>query len=44
MTRAGVALADAACPGRIVSVLEGGYDLSSIGPCVAEHLRALEGT
>ena len=29
--------------GRIVSVLEGGYDLSVLGRCVEAHLRALLG-
>ncbi|HUV38321.1 MAG TPA: histone deacetylase [Planctomycetota bacterium] len=43
MTRAVVEVTDAACPGRLVSVLEGGYDLDAIGPCVSEHLRALAG-
>jgi acetoin utilization deacetylase AcuC-like enzyme len=27
--------------GRIVSVLEGGYDLSSLGRSVAAHIKAL---
>ena len=27
--------------GRLVSVLEGGYDLANLGPAVAEHVRAL---
>jgi len=29
------------CQGRIVSVLEGGYDLSSLGRSVTAHIRAL---
>jgi acetoin utilization deacetylase AcuC-like enzyme len=29
--------------GRIVSVLEGGYDLDQLGPAVAAHVRALHG-
>ncbi len=29
--------------GRVVSVLEGGYDLSSLGRSVAEHIRVLAG-
>jgi len=41
MTAAVVELAGRACDGRIVSVLEGGYDLNSLGPCVEQHLRAL---
>jgi acetoin utilization deacetylase AcuC-like enzyme len=28
---------------RIVSVLEGGYDLSSLGRSVAAHIRTLAG-
>jgi len=31
----------ACCPGRLVSVLEGGYDLSALGRSVEVHLRAL---
>ena len=41
MTQAIVEVARATCSGRIVSVLEGGYDLNSLGECVEEHLRAL---
>jgi acetoin utilization deacetylase AcuC-like enzyme len=41
MTAAIVELAGKCCSGRIVSVLEGGYDLNSLGECVEEHLRAL---
>ena len=41
MTAAVVALAKRTCDGRIVSVLEGGYDLNSLGPCVEQHLHAL---
>ena len=31
------------CEGRIVSVLEGGYDLSSLGRSVAAHIKGLSG-
>jgi acetoin utilization deacetylase AcuC-like enzyme len=31
------------CQGRIVSVLEGGYDLSSLARSVAAHLKVLTG-
>ncbi len=31
----------AACPGRVVSLLEGGYDLAALGACVAVHVRGL---
>lgn len=34
-------IAEGSARGRIVSVLEGGYGLSSIGPAVAAHLMAL---
>jgi acetoin utilization deacetylase AcuC-like enzyme len=33
--------ADAHCDGRIVSLLEGGYDLEALGASVEVHLRAL---
>lgn len=38
-----VALADALCEGRLVSVLEGGYDLGALVESVAAHLEALAG-
>ncbi len=41
MTRSIVALADKACAGRVVSVLEGGYHLPSLGRCVEAHLKAM---
>jgi len=34
-------LADATASGRIISVLEGGYDAAALGSCVAAHLKAL---
>ncbi len=34
-------LADTHCEGRVVSVLEGGYDLRALGESVAEHVREL---
>ncbi len=37
------ALADTCCQGRIVSVLEGGYNLSALGRSVVAHLRGLSG-
>ncbi|MBV8456591.1 MAG: histone deacetylase family protein [Acetobacteraceae bacterium] len=39
-----VELADRCCAGRIVSVLEGGYDLTALGQCAVAHVRALMGT
>jgi acetoin utilization deacetylase AcuC-like enzyme len=34
-------IADNTCQGRIVSTLEGGYDLQGLGRCVAAHIRTL---
>ena len=34
-------LAGKHCQGRIVSLLEGGYDLTALAECAAAHLRAL---
>ena len=36
-----VAVADTFCPGRIVSSLEGGYNLDALGRCVAAHISSL---
>ncbi len=33
--------AEQACKGRIVSVLEGGYNLEALGPCTRAHVLAL---
>jgi len=41
MTDAIVQLADRHADGRLVSVLEGGYDLSNLGRAVVEHVRGL---
>ena len=41
MTDAIVRLADRHTGGRLVSVLEGGYDLSNLGRAVVEHVRGL---
>ena len=43
VTRQIVDLAACHCQGRIVSVLEGGYDLSSLSRSVAAHLKVLTG-
>lgn len=40
-TRQILALARTHARGRIVSVLEGGYDVQALGSCVVEHLKAL---
>jgi acetoin utilization deacetylase AcuC-like enzyme len=34
-------VADKTCPKRVVSLLEGGYDLAALGSSVAAHMRAL---
>jgi acetoin utilization deacetylase AcuC-like enzyme len=41
-TRAIVSVANAHARGRIVSSLEGGYDLSALGRSVVSHVRALQ--
>jgi acetoin utilization deacetylase AcuC-like enzyme len=42
-TRELMDLADEICEGRIVSVLEGGYDVPTLAACVAAHIRTLMG-
>lgn len=41
MTKTLCRLSDKFCNGRIISVLEGGYDLNALGSSVAEHVNAL---
>jgi acetoin utilization deacetylase AcuC-like enzyme len=41
VTRLLASLADAQCGGKLVSALEGGYNLAALGRCVVRHLRAL---
>ncbi len=43
MTRDLVAVADRHAQGRLASVLEGGYDLTSLGRCAVAHVRGLLG-
>lgn len=43
VTRAVCAQADASAEGRIVSTLEGGYELHALARCVEAHLKALLG-
>jgi acetoin utilization deacetylase AcuC-like enzyme len=43
LTRALVERADACCRGRLVSVLEGGYEPRATGTAVVQHVRALAG-
>jgi acetoin utilization deacetylase AcuC-like enzyme len=41
ITRELAALAGRCCGGRLVSVLEGGYDLDALAASAAAHVRAL---
>ena len=41
MTRLVLDFAEYVCGGRLVSVLEGGYDLEALGRCVADHVGML---
>ncbi len=41
MTAALVDVADRFCHGRVVSILEGGYDMAGLGDGVVRHVRAL---
>lgn len=41
MTRTLMQWADDACSGRIVSCLEGGYNLETLGPTVKNHVAEL---
>jgi acetoin utilization deacetylase AcuC-like enzyme len=43
VTRELLKVADACCRGRVVSVLEGGYDLPALSASVAAHVRELMG-
>ncbi len=43
MTEELVGLAEECCAGRVVSLLEGGYDLGALADCVEVHVRALVG-
>jgi acetoin utilization deacetylase AcuC-like enzyme len=43
MTEVITKLASECCEGRLVSVLEGGYDLTSLSASVEKHIRALMG-
>ncbi|HUU71799.1 MAG TPA: histone deacetylase family protein [Burkholderiales bacterium] len=43
ITEALVSYANEHCDGRIVSALEGGYDLGALGRCAAVHIKALMG-
>ena len=41
MTRTVIQWADDACDGRVVSCLEGGYNLETLGDTVRSHVAAL---
>jgi acetoin utilization deacetylase AcuC-like enzyme len=42
MTQSVMELADQCCEGRLVSVLEGGYDLNALAESVTAHVRTLQ--
>ncbi|MFZ5930247.1 MAG: histone deacetylase family protein [Pseudomonadota bacterium] len=42
-TRQIMAIADRCCAGRVVSALEGGYDLAALAACAQAHVKALMG-
>ena len=44
LSRAICDLADSVCGGRVVSCLEGGYNLPALAASVAAHAGAMEGT
>jgi len=44
ITQALLEVADRHCGGRVVSSLEGGYELLALKRCVAAHVRELSGT
>ncbi len=41
VTQALLAVSDRCCPGRVVSLLEGGYDLDALAASAAAHVRGL---
>jgi acetoin utilization deacetylase AcuC-like enzyme len=41
LTQQLVAMANRHCAGRIISVLEGGYNLESLARCAAVHVQGL---
>ncbi len=43
VTHMALEIAELYADGRLVSVLEGGYDLESLGRCVDAHVKALLG-
>ena len=43
MTHRLLELAERHCEGRLVSILEGGYDVTALADCVATHVAVLQG-
>jgi acetoin utilization deacetylase AcuC-like enzyme len=43
LTKALMAIAGSYCQGRVISILEGGYNLNATAACVAAHVKALQG-
>ena len=43
MTAEMMAVADRDANGRLISLLEGGYDLDALAQCIDVHLRTLAG-
>jgi acetoin utilization deacetylase AcuC-like enzyme len=41
LTRCVLRIADEGCQGRVISLLEGGYNLDALGAAVAAHVRVL---
>ena len=41
LTRSTLDLAAECCGGRLLSTLEGGYDLDALGRCAAKHVKRL---
>ncbi len=41
LTQQLIAIANDCCQGRVISVLEGGYDLNALAECVASHVTCL---
>ncbi len=41
MTRIVLDYVEDACGGRLISILEGGYDLEALGRCAADHVEAM---
>jgi acetoin utilization deacetylase AcuC-like enzyme len=41
VTQALLAVADEVCPGRVISLLEGGYNLEALAASAAAHVKAL---